>query len=241
MFSPLLLLALASAPSLAELQALEAAGDLEGALGVADAVAVVHPTLEFARIEAGRLRLLLGRDKDRALHELDVARTLAPENPRAQLWWALGCVDQGNLREARAGFERALDLREDLEEARGRLAGICAEAGDWPCALRHEQWLVSRPGAGPGAWLRLATAQEQSGALAEAEATLRQLLARVPGHPVAKLRLAVLLDRVGRPAEAEALRAGTPHAHREMRALPASGSPDGASSRHKAPLGKRRK
>ena len=226
MFTTALLLALASAPTLSDVQAKELAGDPEGALQVADAVALQHPTLALARLEAGRLRLVLGRDTDRAAHELDVARTLAPENPRAQWWWALASLEMGNTREARAALERALELRDDLDEARARLAGLCAEAGDWPCALTHERWLTSRPGAGPGAWMRLAAAQEQTGALAEAEGALRQVLQRVPTHAVARLRLAALLERLGRPGEAEALRSGTAHARRELRALPPSGTPD---------------
>ncbi|MBM4380269.1 MAG: hypothetical protein FJ086_13390, partial [Deltaproteobacteria bacterium] len=175
MFTTVLLLTLASAPTLSEVQAREATGDAEGALQVADAVSLQHPTLALARLESGRLRLVLGREPDRAAHELDVARTLAPENPRAQWWWALASLEQGNAREARAALERALELREDLDEARARLAGLCAEARDWPCALTHERWLATRPGAGPGPWLRLAAAQEQTGALAEAEASLRQV------------------------------------------------------------------
>lgn len=241
MSTTVLLLALASAPTLSDVQARELAGDADGALQVADAVSLKHPTLALARLESGRLRLVLGREPERAAHELDVARTLAPENPRAQWWWALASLEQGNVREARAALERALELREDLDEARARLAGLCAEALDWPCALTHERWLASRPGTGPGPWLRLAAAQEQAGALAEAEASLRQVLQRVPAHAVARLRLAAVLERSGRVQEAEALRSGTSHARRELRALPPSGSPDGPSGRQTPTRAKRLK
>src|SRR5215813_1493312 len=77
----------------------------------------------LARMEAGRLRLQLGEDLDRAEAHLETARFLVPENPRAHYLWGLLMEERGRRAEAIRSFEMAILYRPDYADARFRLAG----------------------------------------------------------------------------------------------------------------------
>ena len=102
--------------------ALERSGDAAQALDSVEQLVRRDPTWAMARIEAGRLRLQLGKDLDRAEADLEAARFLVPENPRAHYLWGLLMEERGRRREAIRSFETAILYRPDYVEARFRLA-----------------------------------------------------------------------------------------------------------------------
>src|SRR5690606_25063218 len=113
---------------------------------VADALVRRSPAWVAPRLEAGRLRLKLGGDLDRAEYDLDVARAIAPENPRAQYLYGLAREERGDDDGALAAYEAAIQLRPAYDEARLRLAGILFARGAWAEAEPHYRIVAtSRP------------------------------------------------------------------------------------------------
>src|SRR5262245_56862833 len=80
--------------------ALERSGDAVRALASIEGLLRRDPTWALARMEAGRLRLQLGEDLDRAESHLETARFLVPENPRAHYLWGLLMEERGRRGEA---------------------------------------------------------------------------------------------------------------------------------------------
>lgn len=207
------------AAGLQEALRLEQQGDDAGAIARLDALVHEAPAWELPRLEAGRLRLKEGRSVDRAEFDLDVARSLAPENPRAHYLWALLCDERGRRREARASLEIALALRHDYGDARFRLAtslyadGAFAEAAD-----AYGAYVAKHPEA-TAAQLQLAAAHERAGHPREAESALRALLKAPTTRAAGGQRLADLLERLGRKEEAAELRVSLAPPRRALRAL----------------------
>lgn len=215
----LLLLAAAADGALQQAQALEAAGDDAGAAQVLERAVTADPTWAMARLELGRLELKLGLHVDAALVHLDVARSLAPENPRAHYLFALAADEQGARRAARQALEVALALRDDYSDARYRLAGLLFAEGDYPRAVAAYHVYVSNHPEATGAQLQLAAALERAGQEVDAAKTLRALM-QVPAMRVlAGRRLADLLERQGRKAEAAKLRVAIDPPKKSLRQL----------------------
>ncbi|MBM4783907.1 MAG: tetratricopeptide repeat protein [Archangiaceae bacterium] len=215
-------LMLAAAPHqarLADALELEKQGADAQALEKLEALVVTDPTWDLARLEAARVRLKVGTELERASWHADIARSLAPENPRAHYLWALAQDENGNPVEATRSLEVALSLRADFPDARFRLAGLLSAQRRWPEAVIAWRTYVESMPAATGARLQLAQALEQSGDLKGAETELRGLLKVEPLRPVATRRLADLLDRSGHHDEASRLRRSLEQPGRTLRPL----------------------
>jgi tetratricopeptide (TPR) repeat protein len=215
----LLILAAAAGGALREAQALEAAGDDVGAAKVLARAVAAEPAWAMARLELGRLELKLGRHTDAALVHLDIARSLAPENPRAHYLFALAADEQGARQAAKQALEVALALRDDYADARYRLAGLLYADGDFSRAVAAYQVYVSSHPEATGARLQLAAALERAGRSAEAEKELRALLKVPATRQLAGRRLAELLERQGRQSEAAKLRVAVDPPKKPLRQL----------------------
>lgn len=212
-----LVLILAAAP-LDEAQSLEQAGDDGAAIAVLEKAVRADPRWAMARVELGRLALKQGAS-DAALLHLDIARSLAPENPRAHYLFALAADEAGRRNESRRALEVALTLREGYADAQVRLAGLLSAEGDPRGAARVlEPYVQAHPEAN-GARLQLAEALVQSGDAKEAEHQLRGLLQVAALKVIAGRRLLTLLDSQGRTAEAEKVRQLIDPPRRQLREL----------------------
>jgi Flp pilus assembly protein TadD len=197
----------------------EGRGDDAAALSALDALVRDLPTWELPRLEAARLRLKDGLRIDLAEHDADIARSLAPENPRAHYLYALAADDQGHRREARKALEAALSYRADYGEAQTRLGGLLWAEGDFVGAAKTYQAYVSKHAADVGANVQLALALEKSGDPAHAQATLRALSKTPAARPVALRTLAAMLERQGHAREAEQVREAIDGPKKKMREL----------------------
>lgn len=201
-----------------EAQALESAGDDRGAAAVLDKAVSADPRWAIGRVELGRLQLKLGEAESAAAH-LDVARSLAPENPRAHYLYALAADELGRRREARGALEVALRLREGYADAQVRLASVLFAEEDFAGAARTLRPYVTAHPEANGARLQLADALERSGDRKAAEHELRLLLQHPTLKQLAGRRLIALLDAAGKSAEAEKVRAQIDPPKRQLRDL----------------------
>lgn len=203
--------------------ALEQAGDDQAALSAMDAVVRDLPGWELPRIEAARLRLKLGRELDRASFDLDIARTIAPENPRTHYFTALAFEEAKADEAAIRSYRLALALRPTLDDARLRLAGALFANGALEAAEREYALLANRRPEWTHARLQWAATLESLGRMAEAEAVLVALRQADAASVVVIRRLAELYERAGRAKEAGVLRALLePKPVRKLRPLPKS-------------------
>jgi tetratricopeptide (TPR) repeat protein len=186
---------------------LERAGDDERALSALDALVRAEPGAVLARLEAGRIRLKLARDLEQAELDLDAARALAPENPRAQYLWGLLQEERGRGDEALTAYRNAVTFRPSYEDPRFRLAGLHFARGEWAEAEEHYRVLAELRPDWTQVRLQLAAALEKQGRLGEAEAELVRIRGEQPGSKLVARRLAELYERTNRPEEARKLRA----------------------------------
>lgn len=213
----LLLTVLATAP-LAEAQTLEQGGDDAGAIALLQTAVTADPRWAMGRVELGRLQLKQGAS-DSALVHLDIARSLAPENPRAHYLFALAADEAGQRNESRRALEVALTLREGYADAQVRLASVLSAGGDHRGAANALRPYVTTHPEANGARLQLAEALERSGDAAGAEKELRALLHVAALKVLAARRLLALLDSQGRTTEAERVRHAIDPPRRQLREL----------------------
>lgn len=212
-----LLLILTAAP-LEEAQTLEQGGDDPAAIAVLEKAVVADPRWAMGRVELGRLQLKQGAT-DSALLHLDIARSLAPENPRAHYLFALAADEAGRRNESRRALEVALALREGYADAQVRLAGVLSAEGEHRAAARVLRPYVAAHPEANGARLQLAEALTQAGETKEAEHELRALLQVAGLKVIAGRKLLALLDSQGRSSEAEKLRQAIDPPRRQLREL----------------------
>lgn len=186
--------------------ALEEQGDARAAARAVERLVQEQPAWDLARIEAGRLWLAQGDALDRAQSHLDVARSLAPENPRAHYLWGLLMDERQRTDEAVHSFETALELRADYDEARFRVAGLYLSVGQYEAAAAAWAAYVERNGALPGPRLQLAAALERSGRPKDAERELKKLYGDPKTRELGGRKLAEFYDRQGKPQEAARVR-----------------------------------
>ncbi len=216
------LLSLLSAGPLEQSQALEERGDDGAALVVLQKAVTEAPAWAIGRVELGRLQLKQGAS-EAALQHLDIARTLAPENPRAHYLYALAADEAGRRNESRHSLEVALALRDGYADAQVRLASVLFADGDFRGAARSLKPYVANHPEANGARLQLADALERSGDHPGAERELRGLLQVPAVKSLAGRRLIVLLEASHRSADAEKVRQQVDPPRRQLRALQPSG------------------
>lgn len=213
----LLLTVLATTP-LSEAQALEESGNDAAAIALLQAAVTADPRWAMGRVELGRLELKQGASESALVH-LDIARSLAPENPRAHYLFALAAGEAGHRNESRRALEVALTLREGYADAQVRLASVLSAEGDHRgAATALRPYVATHPEAN-GARLQLAEALERSGDAAGAEKELRALLHVAALKVLAGRRLLALLDSQGRTTEAEKVRHAIDPPRRQLREL----------------------
>ena len=212
-----LLLVLSAAP-LEEAQSLEQAGDDVAATGVLERAVKADPRWAMGRVELGRLDLKQGATEAALLH-LDIARSLAPENPRAHYLFALAADEAGRRNESRRALEVALALREGYADAQVRLAGVLSADGEYRAAAKLLRSYVAAHPEANGARLQWAEALLQSGETKDAERELRALLQVAGLKTLASRRLLTLFESQGRSAEAEKVRQAIDPPRRQLREL----------------------
>lgn len=198
---------------------LERAGDDAAALKELVQLEREQPQWEIARLEAARLRLKGGQELDQAQLDLEVARSIAPENPRGHYLWALLLEERGQRAEAIASLELAVRFREDYDEARLHLAGLYFTSEAWVAAELHYRRLARAHPAEPHARLQLAAALEHQGKIPEAEKELKALFQEKPRAALVGRRLIELYERTGRAAAAAKVRASVEAPERKLRPL----------------------
>ena len=207
---------------LAEALALEASGNDAGALVALERLITNQPRWELPRLEAARLLLKGGSapELERAGTHLDAALREAPDNPRVYFLQGQLKEEQGATFDAIRAYERAVTLRPSYDDARFRLAGLWAQAGDWLKAELHYRPLSkSRP-----AWvqvrMQLAAVLEKQGRTQDAELEFLAARDAQPDNPGVLRTLASFYERTDRPQLAAKVRAQlTAPAKRNMRAL----------------------
>lgn len=212
------LLIVLSATPLEQAQALEQGGDDAAAIALLERSVKADPRWAMGRVELGRLQLKQG-DSAAALQHLDIARTLASENPRAHYLYALAADEVGQRTECRHALEVALALREGYADAQARLAGVLTAEGDHAAAARTLRPYVAAHPEANGARLQLAEALDRSGDRAAAERELRSLLLVPALKVLAGRRLVALLDAEGRASEAAKVRQAIDPPRRQLREL----------------------
>lgn len=181
-------------------EALERGGDLEGALRIyRDGVSRV-PGSALLQVCAGNMLLALGRPVDAAAHYRQAA-ALDPAYPAARLNLGTAQLRLGQAAEAEASYRLALRLRPDWTEAWVGLA--CAlEATDGDAALEAYRSALAQDPAHAGAAFNAATLLARRGALGEARQILVAALTLAAGHPGLLRALADVERRSGHAARA---------------------------------------
>lgn len=200
--------------------ALEKQGDAPAALAAMDQIVTQHPAWELPRLEASRLRLERGQGLERVELDLEAARSIAPENPRAHYLWALWLDEQRRPGQAMEALEIALTLRPQYEDALFRMGGL-ALAHDKPkrAVEAYRGYLARKPEA-TGARLSLAQALERSGDVAGAERELQGLAKAPATKGLGTQKLADLYLRTGQAHKAAKLKTGQePPPKRKLRPL----------------------
>ena len=215
MLAALLGLALAAAGSatgsgVEEVLSLEQAGQDAAALEMAESLSQKTPPSALAHLEAARLGLKLGAPTASVEKHLQIARVLAPDNPRLRYLSAQVKEGQGDDRGARALYQEAVSLRSDYTEARTRLVAIGIRSKDWALAEMQLRALLASGERSVGRRLQLGRVLEDGGKSAEAEAVLVKLHHDEPTNPTVTAALADFYGRHGRPRDAQAVRRAEP-------------------------------
>lgn len=214
--------ALLATSDMAALQAalsLEQGGDDRGSLAQLEALARQAPAWELPRLEAARLHLKLGQGIELAEWHADVARSLAPENPRAHFTYGLVCSELGRLAEAKRAYEVAVALRENYPDAQLKLAGVLFSEGAYLDAVKHFHAYVAERPSDVGAKLQLAAAMERAGQLDDATRELKALALVPQAQQLAYRRLAELFERRGNKPLAAQFRSKADPPKKELRSL----------------------
>jgi len=195
-----------AASGVEEVVALEQAGQDEAALAKAEELSQKVPPSALPHLEAARLALKLGHDSAGVERHLEVARTLAPDNPRVRYLMALAKETQGNDAAARALYLEAIALRASYTEARSRLAALAIRTRDWALAEVQLRMLVALGERSFGRRLQLAHVLEEAGKSSQAETVLVTLHREQPNNAAVTTALADFYERHDRMKEAVALR-----------------------------------
>ncbi|MGO9066574.1 MAG: tetratricopeptide repeat protein [Myxococcaceae bacterium] len=209
----LLLAVSAGAPASQGVEAvlhLEASGQDEAALALAEKQCQATPPSALPHLEAARLALKLGRDTATIEGHLQAARALAPDNPRIRYLAALAKEGESDDGAARVLYLEALSLRSNYTEARSRLVALGIRAQDWVLAEEQLRALLAAGDRSVGRRLQLAKVLEGAGKSSEAEAVLVSLHHEDPSNAAVTSALADYYQRHNHLKEALALRRAPP-------------------------------
>ncbi len=186
----------------AELKAALAEPDEGKAFAQVEAIARRYPAWELPRLEAGELLLRRGDALDAAEWYLEAARIYAPENPRAHYLWAVLEEEHGRHAEAEQALRVALEIRNDYDDARLKLAAVLMTEGKAQEAVEAYRAVVAHQPEATGARLALASALEKAGQKQEAVKVLKAMLPG-PAKLVAARKLSEIYRMDGKVKDAE--------------------------------------
>jgi Tfp pilus assembly protein PilF len=189
------------------------------ALSTLDKQIAASPSSAVPRLDAAQLRLKAGEQLDRAMFDIDVAMSLAPENPRAHYLLGQLMEEKGEISAAKSAYTTALVLRDDYDDARFRMAGLLFREGAFAdAAAAYGRYAKAHPEA-VGARMQLAAALEKAGDNAGAEKELKAMYQAPATRELAGRKLAELYDRLGRPKDAAKVRQAVDPPKRQLREL----------------------
>ncbi len=170
------------APALAEARLKQAesrvlAGDILGAIQIAEALAAEAPQFWWVWEKLAELKVRVGNFPDAAFHFRE-ASLRKPGDPTLIYKWARATFDADRPEEAKVILADAARLAPGHEAILHLYADIYARSGDWHNLLRIAQsWVRSHP-QNPLPWRHAATAQWETGYLTQAMQSYRTFLDR---------------------------------------------------------------
>jgi tetratricopeptide (TPR) repeat protein len=147
---------------------------------------------------------LASRETAAAAEVLDTARRNTTHEPRISYYAGLVHERRRHYAEAAAAYGEVPETSELFEEVRIRRAGCLSRVGGHAQALEIYQQALKDGPEDAALWVQYARAVERGGAPAQAEALLREALARTPSAELYEA-LAATRQRQGRPAEGVAV------------------------------------
>ena len=160
-----------------------------------------YPESGFAWKALGASLRMQGKE---ALHALQKAAELLPDDAEAHYNLGVTLKELGHLAEAEASYRRALQIKPDFAEAHSNLGNTLKELGRLDEAeASHRRALEIKPDFA-GAHYNLGNTLKELGRLDEAEVSYRRALQIKPDYAEAHNNLGVTLKELGRLAEAEA-------------------------------------
>lgn len=205
-------------------RAFAAAGDAKAAAAAFERATRTFPTWGLAWLELADTLLKDGSNPPLLERALVNAQRLETTNPRAFRLSAEWHEQRGETLPALEAYQRALGLRPDQAELRGRIGLLLVQEGRFSEALAHlEAFLADHPDD-RGLRLNLAEAYEKTGALKKAERELALVCEAAPASVLYRRRLAEFLERNGQKERAaeQFRRLDEKRPTKKMRPLPAS-------------------
>jgi tetratricopeptide (TPR) repeat protein len=165
------------------------------------------PTWSAAHLELAEALLMTGGDPGEIGQHLQHVRLLDRDSPRLHYLEGLLMEERREPAMAAAAYERAVEVRPSLFDARIRLGRLLLDEGHVDEAIVHLEAAVRIDPSNLPARANLARAYEDAGRVEEAERQLQQVAALFPDNPFHIQRLAAFYERHGREREArEAMR-----------------------------------
>lgn len=165
----------------------------------------IYPNHRRARINLAFV-MMQDNDLESARDHLQVVLSNQPND--AETWSRMAALNYraGRLDEAKKCYEKALQIRPDLENARMNKATIFAETGDSSQALRLWQQILDRQPNNVHVLYNMALWNHQQGKVTEAKRLLKKILALDSTHSDSYLLLANILQSQGNTRHAQQLR-----------------------------------
>lgn len=182
-------------------QELARSGQYEKAAKICQELTARQPQNHAAWHLQGVLYNISGHPAD-ALKCIKQAITIEPGIAKYHLNLGNAQLYLNRIPEARAAYEKALELDGDYQDAHYNLAILLRNLDDNTEAEIHFKKAVQGPAPMPGAWAQLAAIQEHENRLEEASRSAASCLALEPGNPLSVIVEAKLLRRKKQPAEA---------------------------------------
>jgi len=171
-------------------------------LCVALALIVLGCTRAGPRALLDGRRLLEEGKYDLAVAKLKIATTLLNTNAQAWNYFGLACHRAGQLTNAVAAYQKALDLNRDLLEVRYNLGCVWLDLRKPDLAKAELTSYTLRRGNAVEGWLKLGTAQLRGREATAAEKSFREALRFGPNNAEALNGLGLVQLQRNRPREA---------------------------------------
>jgi tetratricopeptide (TPR) repeat protein len=174
-----------------------AAGQTDSSVAMAEEALKTQPENGDARLALVQGLIRRG-DLQRAEADLNALKAKFPGSPAVHTQAGMLLGLKGRSQEARAEFDRALQLEPNSIEAIGGLVALDVSARKIPEARARVDALIASPTAKPVALMLAARTYAAAGDLATAEKTLRRVLTVDPAYLSAYAALGQLYARQGR-------------------------------------------